>query len=271
LSSGCQFEPPEGCYASDIAAEPNNGLRRALPGIVGAGLRDGGAGGSVLHLPSPRAFARHALPQLLESTIGPAVLFYVVLVLAGFRGALLAALGWSYLATARRVLRRQRVPGLLILGIVLVSLRTAVSFVTGSAFLYFVQPTAGTFLVAVLFLGSVFARRPLAQHLAHDFLPLDPDLVARPHVKQFFMRISLLWSLVLLTNAGFVLWLLLESSLRAFVIERSVVSAVLTVGGVVLSTLWFLRTMRGQGIAVHWNRSLRVAPVTVTAAGRTNS
>jgi hypothetical protein len=236
-------------------------LRRALPALVGAGHRDGGGGGSILavHLPSPRAFIRHALPGLLESTIGPAVLFYAVLLLAGFRGALIAALGWSYLAMARRVVRRQRVPGLLILGIVLVSLRTAVSFVTGSSFLYFVQPTAGTFLVAALFLGSVLARRPLAQHLAHDFLPLDPALLARPFVRQFFMRVSLLWAVVLLTNAGFVLWLLLESSLRAFVIERSVVSAVLTVGGVVLSTLWFVRTMRGQGVAVHWNSGLRVA------------
>jgi hypothetical protein len=195
----------------------------------------------------------------------------VVLVLAGFRGAILAALGWSYLAMARRIVRRQRVPGLLILGIVLVSLRTIISFVTGSAFLYFVQPTAGTFLVAVLFLGSVLAGRPLAQHLAHDFLPLDPALVARPYVRKFFMRISLLWALVLLTNASFVLWLLLESSLRAFVIERSVVSAVLTIGGVVLSTLWFLRTMRGQGIAVHWsNNGLRMAPAEVPTAGRTS-
>jgi hypothetical protein len=85
------------------------------------------------------------------------------------------------------------------------------------------------------------------------------------------MRVSLLWALVLLTNAAFVLWLLLESSLRAFVIERSVVSAVLTIGGVVLSTLWFLRTMRGQGIAVHWSSGLRVAPAEIPTARRTVS
>jgi len=207
----------------------------------------------VLHLPSPRAFLRHALPGLVESTLGPAALFYLVLVLAGFRGALIAALGWSYLALGRRIVRRQRLPGLLVLGIVLITARTVVAFVTGSAVVYFVQPAAGTVVTALVFVASVFAGRPLAQHLAHDFLPLDAELLQRPHVRQFFVRISLLWAVVLLTNAGFVLWLLFESTLRAFVLERAMVTLVLTGGGIVLSTLWFLRTMRHAGISVRWS------------------
>ncbi|MGH9030140.1 MAG: hypothetical protein ACRDV4_11075, partial [Acidimicrobiales bacterium] len=60
--------------------------------------------GSILHLPSPKAFVRHALPSLIEGTIGPAAIFYIVLVAAGFKGAIIAALCWSYLAFARRIL-----------------------------------------------------------------------------------------------------------------------------------------------------------------------
>jgi intracellular septation protein A len=208
------------------------------------------------HLPHPRAFVRHALPSLIESTIGPAVLFYVVLVTAGFRGAIIAALAWSYLAFARRLARRERVPGLLLLSIVLISLRTAVSFATGSSFIYFAQPTLGTALVAVLFLLSVISRRPLAERLANDFCPLDPDMMSRPFLRRFFLRLSLLWFAVLAVNAGFVMWLLVEVSLRSFVIERMLVSTLLTCGGIVLSTVWFLRVMRGAGIAVRWNRAL---------------
>ena len=56
-------------------------------------------------------------------------------------------------------------------------------------------------------------------------------MFARPFVRRFFLRLSLLWFVVLATQAGFIMWLLLESSVRTFVVERSLVSAVLTVGG----------------------------------------
>jgi intracellular septation protein A len=235
---------------------------RSTSGVGGVGVVQAEASGHhVLHLPSPRAFVRHALPSLIESTIGPAVLFYLVLVTAGFRGALIAALAWSYLAAGRRLVRRQRVSGMLLLGLLLISLRTLVAFATGSAFLYFVQPTAGTFLVAVIFLVTAMARRPLIERLAHDFCPLDPELFKRDFLRRFFLRVSLLWAVVLTTQAGFVLMLLLRSSLRAFVIERTLVSGVLTAGGITLSVLWFVRSMRQHGIAVRFNSALNLAHV----------
>ena len=218
----------------------------------------GGTGGGTLHLPSLRATARHALPALLESTIGPGVLFYVVLLVSGFRGALIAALGWSILATLRRVVRRQRLPAILVTGLALLVARTVVAYLTGSAFLYFIQPTASTFLVAVLFVVSVVARRPLAERFAHDFCPLDPDMVRRPIVRRFFLRVSLLWGIVLATQAGFVLWLLLVTSLRSFVVERQVVNSGLTAVGIVISVFWFVRAMRREGVAVRFSRA--VAP-----------
>src|SRR5947209_4182996 len=58
---------------------------------------------NTIHLPAPRAFVRHALPGLLESTVGPVALFYVMLSVLGMRGALFATLGFSYLALGRRV------------------------------------------------------------------------------------------------------------------------------------------------------------------------
>jgi hypothetical protein len=238
-------------------------LVRLRPAEVGgAGAEQGeGNGGHVLHLPSPRAFARHALPSLIESTIGPAALFYIVLVASGFRGALIAALAWSFLAAIRRVIRRQRVPGMLLLGLFLVSLRTAIAYATGSAFIYFVQPTAATFMVAVVFLVTAMAGRPFVQRLAHDFCPFDPELMKHDFLHRFFLRVSLLWAAVLTTNAGFVMFLLLRTSLRAFVIERTVVSTVLTVGGVILSVIWFVRSMHQHGIAVRFSGALHLAPV----------
>ena len=74
---------------------------------------DGGA--QTLHMPSPRAVLRHAVPVLLEGVIGPIVVFYVALLAAGLHGALHAALAWSFGAYFRRIRRHQRVSTVLML------------------------------------------------------------------------------------------------------------------------------------------------------------
>lgn len=64
-----------------------------------------GAQGEHLKLPCPRAVIGHAIPVVVEAVVVPLALFYLVLMTAGFRWALLAALGWSYLALGRRIRR----------------------------------------------------------------------------------------------------------------------------------------------------------------------
>lgn len=215
---------------------------------------------STVHMPRPRAAIRHAVPIVFEGVVAPMLLFYAVLLLAGFRGALIAALAWSYAATGRRIVRGERVSTLLILGSVLITLRTAVAFVTGSAFVYFVQPLAGTTVIAVVLLASAVMRRPFTQRFAHDFCPLDADLLAEPRVQQFFVRISLVWAAVLLVNTGVVLWLLMSSSLRAFVLERTAVTWTLTAGAIFCSIYGFTATMRSDGRTVLWGRCEAVVP-----------
>ena len=48
--------------------------------------------GPLLQMPDPRAAIRHAIPIVIEGVLGPLALFYLLLVMAGFRGALIAAL-----------------------------------------------------------------------------------------------------------------------------------------------------------------------------------
>ena len=202
-------------------------------------------------LPMPRlaALTRHATPHLLETTLIPLGLFYAGLQLFGLWAALLAALVWSYTALLRRLLTHRRVPGILMLGIVGLTARTALALATGSAFLYFLQPTMGTGLLATLFLGSVLLGRPLAQRLAADFLPLPEALLARHGVRRFFQQVSLLWAGVLLANAGISLWLLVSQSLATFLWSRTVASLALTGLAVVASTWWFRRCVRATPAA----------------------
>jgi intracellular septation protein A len=196
--------------------------------------------------PTPRltALARHATPHLLEATLIPLGLFYGGLQLLGLWGALLAALIWSYTSLLRRLVTRRRVPGMLMLGIVGLTARTGLALATGSAFLYFLQPTVGTVLVASVFLGSVLLGRPIAMRLATDFMPLPEKLLAHHGMRRFFLQISLLWAAVFLANAGISLWLLVSQSLATFLWTRTVASVTLTCMAVVISTCWFRRCVR---------------------------
>jgi hypothetical protein len=199
-------------------------------------------------IPRLRSLARHAVPHVVEATIIPLGIFYLSLWLIGVWGALLAALGWSYAALARRVVMRRRVPGILVLGSLALTVRTFIAFGSGSVYVYFLQPTLGTMVVAGAFLLSVPAGRPLAERLAADFCPLPPSLLATPAVRRFFMRISLLWALTNTLNAVVTLWLLVSQDLTTYLVARTVVSWTITGSAIAVSTVWFKRSMRRHGV-----------------------
>lgn len=217
-----------------------------------------------LEIPRLRALARHALPNLVESSLIPLAAFYAALWLVGVWGGLIAALVWSYTAIARRLLTRTPVPGLLVLGAVGMTARTIVAAASGSVFVYFLQPTLTTVLVGGIFLVSVPAGRPLAERLAGDFCPLPAAFMGSPPVRRFFARITVLWAFVQLTNAAVSIWLLVTQPVGTYVVARTATSWVLTGGAVAVSTLYFRRSMRRHGITVHWRGTAVAAAAAAT-------
>ncbi len=218
-------------------------------------MTDSGTAPSVLHMPAPRAALRHAVPIVFEGIVAPIGVFYLALVVLGFRGALLAALGWSIAALVRRLVTNGRVSTVLILGVALLTVRTALAFVTRNPTFYFVPPMAWSIVVSAVLIGSAVLGRPFTQRFAHDFCPLDPVLLRKPRVQQFFVRVSLLWAAVMLANTGLVFWLFLSSSLKTFVLERTAITWGFTVGAIACSILGFTATMRRDGIVVKWGES----------------
>ena len=217
---------------------------------------------NVIHLPPWRDLARRTSHHVLEATLVPLALFYLVLSTVSLTWALVAALCWSYGAIIRRVLTGQRMSGLLVLATVLLTARTAIAMATGSVFIYFLQPTLGTFLVAGIFLVSVPLGRPLAERLAHDFCALPDSLMKNARVKRFFLRISLLWAFTYLVNGSMTLYLLLTSSIESFMVLRFVVSLTMMVAGITASSLYFFRSLRHENIVLRWNKH---TPATTSA------
>lgn len=198
-------------------------------------------------LPRLRELARRALPQVVEATLAPLVLFYLALWALGPAGAICAALGWNYLALGRRVIRRERIPGILVIATLGLTARSVLALASGSSlFVYFLQPSLATALVGGAFLLSVPLGRPLAERLAHDFVPMPAHFVKNAKVRQLFVRISLLWALVSLANAAGTIALLLNMPLPTYLAAKTGLSGTLTLAGILVSSWWFRRGIRNH-------------------------
>jgi hypothetical protein len=204
--------------------------------------------------------ARRSGPHLIEATIIPGVLFYGCLIAAGLGMAYVAAVGWSYAALARRVMRHRPVPPILVLGVIGITVRTLVAVVSHSSFVYFFQPVLGTLAMGCVFLISVGIGRPLIGRLAGEFWPMTPEMATRPGVLRLFRHLTLLWAAVNLATAALTMSLLVSLPVGAFLAAKQLSGLFITAGAVFLTVSLSLATARREGLAAvpAW-RSLPVA------------
>lgn len=209
-----------------------------------------------LVLPGPWAVLRHSLPNVIVGKVIPVAVFLGFLNLIGTTGALLAALGWSLAVVVHRRWRGERIPGLVLLSTIGLAAKTVLALATGSLVVYFLQPTISTAFVGLAFLASVLMGRPLAERLAADFCPFDPETADHPMLRLFFHRLSLLWAVTSLINAGVTLWLLLTQSVTTFVLIKSFMGPSFTAATLGIALVWFRYRTRSAGVRLEFGSTL---------------
>jgi uncharacterized protein DUF3159 len=195
------------------------------------------------------AVTRRLVPYLIEATVIPTVLFYVSLLMLGLRWAFVAALGWSYVAVARRIVGRRPIPALLVLACVGITVRTVIYLLSGNPFVYFVQPILRALATAAVFALSVLIGRPLIARFAWDFCPLTPEVQTRPAVVRLFRRLTYLWAGINLAAALVSLTLLVTVPTAVFVGTATLAAWVITCTGILLTVSDSIRTARSEGLA----------------------
>jgi intracellular septation protein A len=190
---------------------------------------------------------RRGFPSVIEATIIPSVLFYVFLVSINASAAMLAALVWTYGSALRRIVAGRRIPGLLMLAVAGVTMRTIVGLMSGT-FLYFLQPIATTVALALVFLGSLLFERPMIARMASDFCPLDAEITGRPAVVRLFSGLTLLWACVHLLSAVTMYTLLVSLPTTTFVALKTPVSLSITITAIVFTVAWSIRTARSENL-----------------------
>jgi intracellular septation protein A len=216
-------------------------------------------------MPSPRKLALDVGRHLGESVVGPLAIFYAVLVTAGLHAALIGALAWAYTVVGVHLLRRSRPPVLLLVTAAMATLQAGVATAANSATVYFLQPTAATYLFAGALLLTVPLERPLIQRLAHDFCPLPEHVLACNPVRKLFQRLSLLWGSVLLVNASTTLALLLTTPPSQSMPVATAASVPVFLLALWASYRWFRRSLHDGGFVLRWGGSpAPVVPATIT-------
>ena len=205
---------------------------------------------NLLTVPHWRSVLRHAIPNVLEGKLIPAVIFLALLQASGTRPAVVGALSFALIAMFVRVVRKKTIPGLLWLTTLGLVARTAAALATGSVVIYFIQPTVATALVGFAFFFSVLIRRPLVERLMLDFCPLDEDTRAHPMLQRFFRHVSLWWAFTSMVNFSITLWLLLSHSPTTFVLVKSFLGPVTTTVTLGVAFIWFRALMSRTGTTV---------------------
>jgi hypothetical protein len=195
-----------------------------------------------------RAVLRRGGPKVLEATVVPGVLFYVCLVGGGLGLAYLTAIAWIYGCVVRRLAQHRTVPGILVLGAVGITVRTAIAVGSGSSFVYFIQPIVGTVVTGGVFIGSLLIGRPMIGRLAGDFWPITPEMAQNPRVKSLFRKLTLLWAGVNFATATVTFVLLLCLPLATFVAMKQLSGLGISVAAIALTIGWSHGTACREGI-----------------------
>jgi hypothetical protein len=196
---------------------------------------------------------------LLGAGLGAADrVLYLALSPYGLRAAALATVSLYYGALLVKVLRHKPILAAALLTAGPLSIRAVVMFLTGSAFIYFLQPVAGTVALATVIAASAWAGRPILDRLAHEFCPFPAELSAHLREQPFFSRLSAVWAVTYLINAVGTICLPRSTSVGGFVVLKSVLGPALTITAVAASLLYFHLAMRNQDVQVRWRQ--RTAP-----------
>jgi hypothetical protein len=203
----------------------------------------------VLMIADWRPTVLRALRLLLETVIVPTVLFLTLVHSAGLLIALGATLGWLFIALAARWFARRRMPGTLFFCISVMSGRALVALATSSAFIYMLQPVVGSICMAMLFLGSAIAGRPVTMRLARDFVAIPAHILARKGVQRMFTQVALIWGISRLADAGMSFGFL-HLGIDAGMLSRGFLSPALSLLTAGVSIMWGMRALRRDGISL---------------------
>jgi hypothetical protein len=205
-----------------------------------------------LELPRPWRLMLTVGWNLAES-LGLPVAGYLVGARLGGQGAgMAAATAVVWLTAAVRKMVTRRVPGLLMISALVLTLQTALVITTGSVLLFLLQFPLANLALCVLFARTAATRKPLVAQLAAEVVALRQPSSRNPGLHRFFQGATWLWAgIFAASTVGLAVLLAIEPA-KVFLLLTMVVTIGGVVAGTAASVLWFVRVLRRSGLRVRF-------------------
>jgi uncharacterized membrane protein len=239
--------------ASDVLAE-RSGSGPSRPRLAGLPSEDANEAQlpGHLELPRPLRLLRTAAWSLTEAAGLPVAAYAVAAWMGGRDAGLLAALAAIWLTAGIRKAANGRVPSLLTISAVVLTLQTAAVIGTGELWIFLLQFPVANLCMCVLFARTARGPNPLVARLAAEVVALRLPATHHLGLHRFFQRATWLWAGIFLALTGSLAVLMATEPAGLFLMVSTVVTAALVVAGAGTSTLWFLSALRGLGLTIRF-------------------
>ncbi len=205
-----------------------------------------------LELPRPWRLMRTAGWNLAESLGLPVAGYFAGAQLGGREAGMVAATAVVWLTVIGRKVITGRVPGLLTISALVLTLQAAVVIATGSVLFFLLQFPLANLGLCVLFARTAPTRKPLVAQLAAEVVALRQPSVHHAGLHRFFQGATWLWAGIFAVSTVGLAVLMSVESVKVFLLLSTVVTIGGTVAGSCLSAFWFFRVLHRFGLRVRF-------------------
>jgi uncharacterized membrane protein len=205
-----------------------------------------------LELPAPARLALTAGWNLAESLGLPLAAYAAGERLGGQGVGMAAAAAVVWLTAAVRKMLAGRVPRLLAVSGLVLTLQAVLVLATGSVLLFLLQFPMANLALCLLFARTAPTGTPLVAQLAAEVVALRQPSAAHPGLDRFFRGVTWLWAGIFAASAIGLAILLAVAPVRIFLQFTTVVTVAGVAAGTVASVLWFTRMLRRCGLRIRF-------------------
>jgi hypothetical protein len=208
-----------------------------------------------VELPAPARLALTAGWNLAESLGLPLLAYAVGARLGGQGPGMAAAAAMAWLTAAIRKVLTGRIPGLLVISGLVLTLQAVLVLATGSVLLFLLQFPVANLALCIAFAWTAPTGKPLVAQLAAEVVALRQPSAAHPGLDSFFRRVTWLWAGIFAASAIGLAVLLAAVPTPVFLLLTTLVTVAGVAVGTLASVLWFIRMLRRCGLRLRFGRA----------------
>jgi hypothetical protein len=188
----------------------------------------------------------------------PVAAYAIAALVAGRDAGLWAMLAAIWVTAVLRKIFTGRVPSLIVISMVVLTIQTAAAIATGNLWIFLLHFPIANLALCILFARTARGNSPIAARLAAEVIGLRCPAILQPRLHPFFQRVTLLWAGIFLLLAVSLGALLGTVPISTYVPVWAATTVVLIAAGVAASVLWLRSVLRR--LSIGW-RFAQAAPL----------